>query len=183
MKTYKIEGIVLTRRNWGEADKLITIFTKQYGKKTVIAKGVRRISSRRAPYLEPFMQVQMVLHHGKMFDYVSEVTSVANFGNIRINLIKVSYTYIALEILNRLLADNQESYPIYKELINFLTDLNHQQTDKQMDEMLTRFKRFILVELGFISIHITLNKTQLEDKITTIIESHLKSPKLLSSLV
>ena len=54
IRTYKVNAIVLARRNIGEADKLITLFTKEYGKKKVLAKGIRRVSSRRAPYLEQF---------------------------------------------------------------------------------------------------------------------------------
>ncbi|PIZ97846.1 MAG: DNA repair protein RecO, partial [Candidatus Levybacteria bacterium CG_4_10_14_0_2_um_filter_35_8] len=52
MNSYKTEGIVIKRRNLGEADKILTIFTKRYGKIQVKAPGIRKINSRRSPHVE-----------------------------------------------------------------------------------------------------------------------------------
>jgi len=65
MKSYKAEGIVIKRKNFGEADRILTVFTKKYGKIKVLAKGVRRITSRRGPNVELFNQVELVLHQGR----------------------------------------------------------------------------------------------------------------------
>jgi len=52
MKSYKTEGIIIKRKNFGEADRILTIFTKNKGKISIVAKGVRKINSRRAPHIE-----------------------------------------------------------------------------------------------------------------------------------
>ena len=79
-KSYKADGIIVARKNFGETDKLVTIFTKQYGKKVVLAKGIRRITSRRAPHLELFSAVSLVLRSGKSFDYITLVSTRIQFG-------------------------------------------------------------------------------------------------------
>ena len=53
MKVEKLQGFVLKRTNYGEADKILTVFTKERGKIKVLAKGVRKIKSRRAPHSFP----------------------------------------------------------------------------------------------------------------------------------
>jgi DNA repair protein RecO (recombination protein O) len=57
----KLRAIILSRRNIGEADRLVTLFTRRYGVLKVVAKGVRRIPSRRGGNLEPLTQVLCIL--------------------------------------------------------------------------------------------------------------------------
>jgi DNA repair protein RecO (recombination protein O) len=75
-RVYVAEGIVLKRRNVGEADRILTVFTKKYGKIRVIAKGVRRITSRRAGHIEVFTRVILTLHSYKNMDIVTEAQAI-----------------------------------------------------------------------------------------------------------
>ena len=52
MRTHKTEGIIIKRRNYGEADRILTVFTKYNGKIQVKATGIRRIPSRRSAHVE-----------------------------------------------------------------------------------------------------------------------------------
>ena len=52
MRSFKTEGIVIKRRNFNEADRIITVFSKRNGKINIKASGVRKITSRRSPHLE-----------------------------------------------------------------------------------------------------------------------------------
>ncbi|MBI4096902.1 MAG: DNA repair protein RecO, partial [Candidatus Levybacteria bacterium] len=52
MRTFRTEGIIIKRKNFGEADRILTVFTKEYGKLQVKAKGIRRIPSRRSAHVE-----------------------------------------------------------------------------------------------------------------------------------
>ena len=67
MVGFKTEGIILRRRDFGEADRILTVFSLHRGKISVIAKGVRRITSRRAGNVELLNRVQMFLYPGKQF--------------------------------------------------------------------------------------------------------------------
>ena len=62
MRTYKIEGIVLRRRNLGEADRILTVLSRESGKISIKAPGVRRIPSRRSSHVE-------LLNHSKFTLY------------------------------------------------------------------------------------------------------------------
>ncbi len=182
-KTYSVEAVVLSRKNIGEADRLVTLFTKQYGRKKAIAKGIRKISSRRAPHLEIFSVVSLTLHTGKTWDIVSEVAPINNFTHLKSTLGRISYAYIVVELVDRLTAEGQEHYRIYKELVSFLKQLDN-KTLKQEDakKELIIFKRFLLVELGFLGEDQNLSADGLDNQINKILESDLKSPKLLTKL-
>lgn len=183
IRIYKTEGIILKRKNIGESDKLITVFTKHFGKKLLLAKGIRRITSRRAPHLELFTYVNLLLHPGKTFDTITEVTTQANFSYIRKKLERVGFAYTALEITDKLTAENQESSIIFSSLINFLTQLNtHHMTRSEARANLTEFTRTTLSNLGFISQDMLHSQQSLDEMIETIIESKLKASELLTSI-
>jgi DNA repair protein RecO (recombination protein O) len=63
----RTKGIVLARRNIGEADRLLTVFSEEIGKIKVIARGARKIKSRLAPHIEPFTIGRFELIEGKTF--------------------------------------------------------------------------------------------------------------------
>jgi len=79
MRSYKTEGIVLKRINYGEADRILTIYTKRHGKIRAIAKGVRKLTSRKAGSLELFNNVVLFLVKGKNLDIITEAQTVDLF--------------------------------------------------------------------------------------------------------
>ena len=60
-RSYRAEAIVLKHHDWGEADRILTVFTREHGKLRVIAKGVRKIRSRRVTGLSRRHQQQLAL--------------------------------------------------------------------------------------------------------------------------
>jgi len=61
----KTEGIVLRSMRYGEADRILHLYTPQLGRVSAIAKGVRRARSRFGGRLEPFFRLQLDLHEGR----------------------------------------------------------------------------------------------------------------------
>jgi DNA repair protein RecO (recombination protein O) len=179
IRTYKTEGIILKRSNYGEADKLLTIFTKQYGKIRVMAKGVRKLSSRKAGSLELFNHSTIFLVKGKSLDLVTEAQNINLFRNWRKDLEKVSTAYYFCELVDKLTPDNQ-SHPAVFELLhqNFL------KLEVLPGSRLVReFEEKLLHELGF-GVPEVFQQTQgsLRSYIESIIEKHLNSPKVLKRL-
>ena len=76
-RLYRVSAIVLKRRDQGEADRLLTVFTRDRGKLTLLAKGVRRQASRKAGHIEPFTQVDLLVAKGKSLDLVTQAETVA----------------------------------------------------------------------------------------------------------
>jgi len=63
-RTFRLQALVLRHLDWGEADRLITLFSREEGKRRAVAKGVRKLRSRKSGHLEPFAQVNLLLARG-----------------------------------------------------------------------------------------------------------------------
>lgn len=80
MPTYRDEAIVLRTHKLGEADRIITMLTRNHGRIRAVAKGVRKTNSRIGARLEPFGHVDVQLHEGRGLDTVNQVESIAAHG-------------------------------------------------------------------------------------------------------
>ncbi|ANC29840.1 DNA repair protein RecO [Isoptericola dokdonensis] len=80
MPLYRDDAIVLRTHKLGEADRIITLLTREHGKVRAVGRGVRRTSSRFGARLEPFMMVDVQLHAGRNLDSVTQVETVGAFA-------------------------------------------------------------------------------------------------------
>ena len=149
MATYKTEAIIIKRQNFGEADKILTIFSKWYGKKKVIAKGVRRTTSRKGGNVELFNQVVLFLAQAKTFDIVTEAQVVKSFEGFRKDLKRVSQAYYACELVDRLTAEEQEHRQVFDLLVEFLESLTLRLTTTDYRLLAHSFELKLLKLLGF----------------------------------
>jgi DNA repair protein RecO (recombination protein O) len=76
MGLYRDEGVVLRTQKLGEADRIITLLTRNNGRVRAVGKGVRRTSSRFGSRLEPFMRVDLQLYTGRSLDIVTQVETL-----------------------------------------------------------------------------------------------------------
>lgn len=175
-RTYKTEGIILKRSNYGEADRLLTIFTKHYGKIRVMAKGVRKLSSRKAGSLELFNHSTLFLVKGKNLDLVTEAQTVNLFKSWRKDLNKIALAYYFCELVDKLTPDNQPHPLVFELLRQAFLKIGIEPPHRLVRE----FEEKLLKELGF-GVPEVLQKTpgSLRTYIESIIEKHLNSPKIL----
>ena len=80
MSLYRDEAIVLRTQKLGEADRIITLLTRDHGRIRAVAKGVRRTMSKFGARLEPGSHVDIQLHVGKTFDTTTQVETIMNYG-------------------------------------------------------------------------------------------------------
>lgn len=80
MKLYRDEGVVLRTQKLGEADRIVTLLTRQNGRVRAVAKGVRRTSSRFGARLEPFMVIDGQFYVGRTLDIVQQAESAGSYG-------------------------------------------------------------------------------------------------------
>lgn len=80
MSLYRDEAIVLRTQKLGEADRIITLLTREHGRVRGVAKGVRRTKSKFGARLEPGSHVDIQLYTGRTFDTVTQVESISNYG-------------------------------------------------------------------------------------------------------
>ena len=81
-RLYRTEAVVLRRQDLGEADRILTIFARGYGKTRVVAKGVRKPASRKAGHVELFMRVDVLLAQGRTLDVVSQAQMLDALRNV-----------------------------------------------------------------------------------------------------
>ncbi len=79
MPLYQDEGVVLRTVKLGEADRIVTLLTRDHGKIRAVAKGVRRTKSRFGGRLEPFMRVSFIAE-GRSLDVISQAESVSAYA-------------------------------------------------------------------------------------------------------
>ena len=176
-RTYKSEGIVLKRTNYGEADKIITVFSKHYGKITLLAKGIRRLTSKKRGNLELFNQVSFFAHKGKGLDIVTETELLDSFSSWRGDLQKVASAYQICEMIDKLTAEGSEQEEIYDLLVTNLKTIAI--TGQNNLTILTNsFGVSLLKDLGFLSRNKVLPQNfNVIAYIEDIIERELKSKK------
>ena len=75
MSSYRDVAVVLRTHQLGEADRIITLLTREHGKVRAVAKGVRRTGSRFGARLEPFMCVDLQLYQGRNLDTVTQAVT------------------------------------------------------------------------------------------------------------
>lgn len=80
MTLYRDEAVVLRTHKLGEADRIVTLLTRQHGKVRAVAKGVRRTRSRFGARLEPFMMTDVQLYEGRSLDTVTQAETLAPYG-------------------------------------------------------------------------------------------------------
>jgi DNA repair protein RecO (recombination protein O) len=77
---FRDEAIILRTQKLGEADRIITMLTKEHGRIRGVAKGVRRTMSKFGARLEPGSHVEIQLHTGRTFHTITQVEALQNYG-------------------------------------------------------------------------------------------------------
>lgn len=148
-RTYATEAVILARKNYGEADRLLTIFSKHYGKLRVIAKGIRRPTSRKKSALELFSHTRLFLAKGRNLDIITDAEIKNNFSSWRKDLTKVGVAYHLTELVTRLSPEHQEHREVFDLLLGSfaaLGDLDYWS----LYSFIQSFKIRLLEELGFL---------------------------------
>jgi DNA repair protein RecO (recombination protein O) len=82
MALYRDQAVVLRTHKLGEADRIITLLTREHGRIKAIAKGVRRTKSRFGARLEPASYVDLQLYTGRTFDTITQAEAIENYGDV-----------------------------------------------------------------------------------------------------
>lgn len=123
MPYYKTIGIVLRRMNLGEADRIVTVFTRDHGKVRAVAKGVRRIKSRMAGHLEPFGAVELMFATGRNLDVITSARLVRSGEAIAETPSSLGYGFLLTEMLDRLVDEQFEQTQLYEVVEECFGDL------------------------------------------------------------
>jgi len=110
-RSFRVDAVVLRHSDYGEADRLLTLFTRQLGKTRAIAKGARKIASRKAGHIEPFTHVKLQLARGKDMFLITQADTVDAYLPLRDDLILTSHAAYVLELLDRFSYEDETEHP------------------------------------------------------------------------
>jgi len=140
---YRTEGIVLRTRNLGEADKIVTLYTKTNGKVVAVARGARRIRNRLLGPTQVFTQGRYLIFTGKTLDTLSQGEIVNSFQDLREDLDKMAATMYLSELVDVLIEPGEASLEIYSLLLNTLKMLSQKQINYALRVFELRFAKHL----------------------------------------
>jgi DNA repair protein RecO (recombination protein O) len=112
-RRYTTEAIVLSRFDYGEADRILTLMTPGGGKLKAIAKGIRRPTSRLGGSLEPFAELRLALARGRTFDVVTQVEILHPWLRMRDDLVSFGTASYLAELADGTLEERHASEAVY----------------------------------------------------------------------
>jgi DNA repair protein RecO (recombination protein O) len=123
-RSIRVEGVIIRHSDFSEADRLLTIFTRENGKIHSIAKGVRKSRSRKAGHVEPLTRTNLQLARGRDLFILTQAETLDGYVNLREDLILLGYASYVIELIDRSTSDDEENRPLYNLMTNTLTRLN-----------------------------------------------------------
>lgn len=144
-RTYRTEGIVLRGHDLGEADRILTIITPEYGKVRAVAKGVRRAMSKKSGHVEPFCRCAFLLARGRDLDIVGQVETLDAFPRLRGTLERLGPAFYLAELVDTFTEEGPESRALYDAFVAALAGLEH---DADVDLVCRWFEMYLLIVSG-----------------------------------
>ena len=111
-RLYRTEAIVLRERDFGEADRILTLLTPA-GKISALAKGIRRATSRKVGHLGLFSRAQVLLARGRNFRIVSQAECLESFEELGADLLRFTYACYMAELMDRFAQEEEENQALY----------------------------------------------------------------------
>jgi DNA repair protein RecO (recombination protein O) len=124
-----VEAVIISHKDYGEADRFVSFFSLEAGKIRGIAKGVRKMRSRKAAYLEPFMHSKLVLARGKTFWIITQADAIHQNLAIRESLSKTAGAAYVMELADRFFIEEEPSVPVFRLLVNTLKQINDREEE------------------------------------------------------
>jgi DNA repair protein RecO (recombination protein O) len=143
---YKTNAIVLRRIRLSEADKILTLFTREYGKLSAVAKGSRRTISRLSGATEPLMFVRALLAEGMNLDVVTQAEIRDSFPIVRGDFGLFLRATYACELLDRLTEDRDPAPEAFDLLLSTLYIL---QRAVDPDAVLHAYELQLMAQVGY----------------------------------
>ena len=145
-KRYSSEAIILFRRNYGEADRIVSVLSKDYGKLSFMAKSVRKPKSRKRGSLEVFSVIKFAAARGKSLDIVTEVEMIDDMASIRSDIKRVTVAYYFMETVDKLTREEEAHQDVYFLVLRYLGKL---KTTEKLRTLRKDFVKDIVTTLGF----------------------------------
>ena len=173
LHSYSSEGIVLARRNYGEADRILSVYTKNHGRISLIAKGIRRPKSRKRGHLEIFSYIRFQAATGRGLDLMTEAEVIDDFKEIRKNLKKVSLAYYFCEVVGKITHEGETNERLFDLILENLEKL---KSETELKKLRLDFILRLLILLGYWPAEKQL--LDIDNKLEEVIERQINSVRV-----
>jgi DNA repair protein RecO (recombination protein O) len=119
-RTFRSEAIVLRRSDFGEADRMLTLYSREFGKIQALAKGARKPQTRKSGHVELFMRSNFMFAKGKNIDIVTQAELIESYLDLRQDLVRTTYASYIVELLDNFTAEADRDLRKYELLATAL---------------------------------------------------------------
>jgi DNA repair protein RecO (recombination protein O) len=144
---YKTQGIIIKRTNSGEFDRLLTIYTKNFGKILVRAKAIRKNQSKLKGHLELFLHSHLLLAPGKNLDIITGAEAIEKFSELHQRLPCLATAYYLSEIIDKTIAGPEKDAHIWQLILSSFQKLNQEKPN--IKTIISDFEKKLLEFLGY----------------------------------
>jgi DNA repair protein RecO (recombination protein O) len=127
---YKAEGVVLRHQAIGEADRILTLLTREYGRLRVSARGVRKTTSRLSGRVQPFTRGRFLLARGRTLDVVAQADVLDAFPGLQQDLLRSAYAAYVAELVDRFLPERDRHPDVYDAVLDALAVIEDAAEDE-----------------------------------------------------
>jgi DNA repair protein RecO (recombination protein O) len=125
-ETYSTKAIILNRMPFREADEKVVLYTEDYGKIDLVAKGAKKNKSKLAGHIEPLNFVNLMVIKGRQYDYLGSAINSDAFVNIKNDLNKIAIAGRSIKFFNEMVKVGEKDKNLFIFLMDFLSSLNTQ---------------------------------------------------------
>jgi DNA repair protein RecO (recombination protein O) len=129
MHLEKLQAFVLSNSDYGESDRIVSLFTLEHGRLRGFARGARNSRKRFGPALEPFARIDLQLHHKDGLSSLRSADVITLYSGIRGVLGAIAHALYACELLECLTPEGQPLPRLYRLLATYLERLDSGQVD------------------------------------------------------
>ncbi len=149
MAFYKTKGIIIKRDPSGEADCVITVFTKEHGKLRLAGRGMRRITSKLASELDLFNYTDFLITSGRSFDVITGALTIQRFPFLKQDLKRLQIAEYLTGLLDCLSAEGHQDKEIFSLLKRIFVFLDKEKRAFDPWLILRNFEWELLTKSGF----------------------------------
>ena len=124
MPTYQADAVVLRRLNYGEADRILTLLTREHGKLSAIAKGSRKAKARSGSGLDLFAHSRIMLARGRNLDVVAQSERRGDVRHIAGDLHRTAYACLVTEVADKVLEERHPVDDVFELVVLTIERLN-----------------------------------------------------------
>jgi len=121
---YRTPGFILKKEDRGEADQLLTIYTRDFGRLEILGKAIRKISSKLRSGVEIFYLSEIEFIQGKTSKTLTDAIALEKFENLKKSFKKLRIAYKITEVFNELVKGQEKDENLWNLLLETFQRLN-----------------------------------------------------------